>query len=145
MALFWASWGLLEPSWAPLGVILGSEGAKKCAGPMVGNALGSILVYFWVPFGGTGFDHYIWQLAAGKASGHCWRLLEAARGGWMCSEHCVLSVKVPKSLVSRSVWSLDMDFDGKFTVTYDTHRSGDTRTDFRNKGFRAQPPGKQYV
>ncbi len=43
-------------------------------------------------------------------------LLEAARGGW-CSEHCVLSVKVPKSLVSRSVWKPDMDFDRLKCIT----------------------------
>ena len=50
-------------------------------------------------------------------------------GGQMCSNTCVLSAKVAWVTIWCNVWSLDMDFDGKFTVTYDTHGSPDAGTD----------------
>ena len=39
------------------------------------------------------------------------------KGDGLCSDHCVLSVKVARSLVSRSVWKVEWDFDRLNTVS----------------------------
>ena len=39
------------------------------------------------------------------------------KGDGLCSDHCVLSVKVARSLVSRSVWRVEWDFDRLNTVS----------------------------
>ena len=65
---------------------------------------------------------------AGWAAGGC-------QGRRMCSKHCVLSIKVPRSLVSRSVWKPDMHFDRVPRCTQNTHLSVTTATMVLIKGF----------
>ena len=75
-----------------------------------------------------------WQLGeAGKAAGEGWR---GVWGGKVCHIHCVLSVKVAMTFVSRSVWRPEEDFDRFFAITYDTLQT--IRRGGRIKGFRAQ-------
>ena len=70
-----------------------------------------------------------WVAGQGLCWLGCWRLPGEAYWRENMQKMLCLSTCLQKSLVWRSVWKPDMDFDGKLTVTYDTHRSGDARTD----------------
>ena len=39
------------------------------------------------------------------------------KGDGLCSDHCVLSVKVAMTVVSRSVWRVEWHFDRFFAIT----------------------------